>query len=440
MFNSDSNLSASKTPRKTPSRAYGDRFIPNRDSLNTKGSQLFTCSNENSAPDTNTLSQEFNSQLAQSLFQGDDINSKFLAFKTKAPKPTEEHQNNLRVLYTQNKVQSAAQKVTRYISSTPERILDAPDLLNDYYLNLLDWSCNNVLAIALGGVVYLWNSSAGSIDQLCECKLEGEVITSVKWMADGSFIAIGTSLNDVQLWNVEKKKQVRSMKGHQARVGALAWNQHVLSSGSRDASIINHDVRIAQHNIATLQSHTQEVCGLSWSIDGSQLASGGNDNKCIIWDVNSTSPKFVLEDSCAAVKALAWCPFQKNLLATGSGTADRHIRFYNTLTGAVVNTIDTKSQVCSLVWSKTEKEILSSHGFSQNQLTVWKYPTMVKVGELTGHTERVLHTALSPDGTTVVSAAADETLRFWKVWDAPKKAPRRSPAKTTSSRINMNIR
>lgn len=41
---------------------------------------------------------------------------------------------------------------------------------------------------------------------------------------------------------------------------------------------------------------------------------------------------------------------------------------------------------------------------------------MVKVAEFTGHTSRVLHLAQSPDGTTVVSGAADETLRFWRVF------------------------
>jgi WD40 repeat protein len=41
---------------------------------------------------------------------------------------------------------------------------------------------------------------------------------------------------------------------------------------------------------------------------------------------------------------------------------------------------------------------------------------MRKIADLRGHTSRVLHLALSPDGTTVASAAADETLRFWKVF------------------------
>lgn len=38
---------------------------------------------------------------------------------------------------------------------------------------------------------------------------------------------------------------------------------------------------------------------------------------------------------------------------------------------------------------------------------------MMKLAELTGHTSRVLQIAMSPDGSTVMSAAADETLRLW---------------------------
>ncbi len=63
-------------------------------------------------------------------------------------------------------------------------------------------------------------------------------------------------------------------------------------------------------------------------------------------------------------------------------------------------------------------ELVTSHGFSQNQLTVWKYASMARMAELKGHSQRVLQLAQSPDGTTVVSGGADETLRFWKVFDS----------------------
>ena len=141
-----------------------------------------------------------------------------------------------------------------------------------------------------------------------------------------------------------------------------------------------------------------------------------------------------LNDHRAAVKALAWCPFQNNLLASGGGAADRCIKFWNTHNGVCLNSVDTNSQVCALQWSKHEKDLLSSHGFSQNQLCLWRYPSLGKMAELRGHTSRVLHLAQSPDGYTVASAAGDETLRFWQVFGIPGNSSKQlTRTKTTQS-------
>lgn len=126
-------------------------------------------------------------------------------------------------------------------------------------------------------------------------------------------------------------------------------------------------VRMRQHVTARLSAHSEEVCGLKWSPSGRQLASGGNDNLLYIWDAaalptssTAQSPRpsthslsfsaaqpwlHRLEAHTAAVKALAWCPFQANLLASGGGTMDRCIRFWNTHTGSCINSVDTGSQV-----------------------------------------------------------------------------------------------
>lgn len=409
-----------KAGAKTPSRG-SDRFISCRTGMDSSKINFGLKENDNPAAEEMYASpskEEYKSTLANTLFSGNNAKkgAKVLAFRNKAPAAPEGYQNSLKVLYSQNKAQGIKKKSMRHIPQAPERILDAPELLDDYYLNLLSWNQNNILAIALGYTVYLWNASDGSITELLTAEDPDHHITSVDWIQDGNYLAVGTNGADVQLWDTEAIRQVRCMKGHRARVGALAWNQHILSSGSRDSTIINHDVRIAEHRVASLEGHTQEVCGLKWSPDGTQLASGSNDNLLNIWDVNQAAPKFSLDHHTAAVKALAWCPWQPSLLASGGGTADRSIRFWNTQTGACLNSIDTKSQVCSIQWSVNQKELVSSHGFSQNQLIVWKYPTMAKVAELTGHTSRVLHMALSPDGETIASAAGDETLRFWKIF------------------------
>ncbi len=54
----------------------------------------------------------------------------------------------------------------RVLPKSPERVLDAPDLVDDYYLNILDWSKTNVVAIALRDQVYLWTAHTAEITRL----------------------------------------------------------------------------------------------------------------------------------------------------------------------------------------------------------------------------------------------------------------------------------
>lgn len=351
---------------------------------------------------------------------------------------------------------------------------------DDFYLNLVDWSSLNVLAVGLGTCVYLWSACTSKVTKLCDLGPDDSV-TSVSWTQRGTHLAVGTSVGEVQIWDAAKCQSTRKMGGHQLRVGTLCWSGHTLSSGSRDRLILQRDVRVAEHYTNKLSAHKQEVCGLKWSFDGQQLASGGNDNKLYIWSPHSNQPllrcdsplprPYVLcrprsrastrvrwagvslefrgkhasalwfgrhdthgmlrlppdafpvarfNEHTAAVKAISWSPHQNGLLASGGGTADRCIRFWNTQTASALNCVDTGSQVCNLCWSKNINELVSTHGYSQNQIVVWRYSSMSKVATLTGHTLRVLYLAMSPDGQTIVTGAGDETLRFWNVFPGPK--------------------
>lgn len=103
----------------------------------------------------------------------------------------------------------------------------------------------------------------------------------------------------------------------------------------RGGEIIHHDVRQREHVVSSMSAHSGEVCGLKWSLDGKYLASGGNDNMLHIWPAvggqNHSHPRpiYSMNQHQAAVKALAWCPWSNHILASGGGTADRSIRFWN---------------------------------------------------------------------------------------------------------------
>ena len=61
------------------------------------------------------------------------------------------------------------------------------------------------------------------------------------------------------------------------------------------------------HTFTHTHSHTQYL---------SQTQTGGNENFLCLWDAammdyNGAGPRLVLTEHQAAVKALAWCPFQR---------------------------------------------------------------------------------------------------------------------------------
>jgi len=356
---------------------------------------------------SNTDSSAYESTLASAC--GISTNQRILAFKPAPPESSKPI--DLRSQYNRPLKQAATQSAQfrRRIQTAPERVLDAPGLVDDYYLNLLDWSSGNQVAIGLERNVYVWSAESGTVSCLLESPAD-TYISSVKWSGDGAYVGVGLGSGEVQIWDVEEGTKLRSMFGHETRVGVMGWNKHTLSTGARSGLVFNHDVRIAQHKTAELVSHTSEVCGLEWRSDGAQLATGGNDNLVTIWDARSfAAPKFAKKNHRAAVKALSWCPWQLNLLATGGGSNDRHIHFWNTTTGARVNSIDTGSQVTSLKFSNHYRELVSSSGFPDNSLSIWSYPTLVRNVEIPAHETRVLHSCLSPDGQMLATAGKPQT-------------------------------
>ncbi|KAA8917253.1 hypothetical protein TRICI_000591 [Trichomonascus ciferrii] len=419
--------------------AQADRFIPNRQSSHTAKSKVesnpsagttdpcknTSCADSASSSSSTTVinsgssngsSAEYQSSVAEAC--GLALNTRILEFQPAAPQSSKPI--DLRSQYNRPLKPALNAQMRRKVPTAPERVLDAPGLIDDYYLNLLDWSCGNQVAIALEQSVYIWNASTGSVASLME-SANNSYVSGIKWSGDGAYLSIGFSDGDVQIWDVEEQTKLRSMGGHSARVGVMSWDKHILSSGCRDGSIWNHDVRIADHKVSEFNNHVAEVCGLEWRADGSQLASGGNDNIVNIWDARSSTPKFTKTNHKAAVKALAWCPWQLNLLSTGGGSQDKHIHFWNSTTGARVNSIDTGSQVTSLKWSSTYKEIVSSHGFPDNHLSIWSYPSLTKNVDIVAHDSRVLHSSLSPDGQTLATCASDENLKFWKIFEGVSK-------------------
>lgn len=301
----------------------------------------------------------------------------------------------------------------RKIASTPFKVLDAPNLQDDFYLSVVDWSSNYNLAVGLGQALYIWSYHTNQVKKLTEY-YGRNLLSSVSWDPRSDILGIGSKEGEVSLWDGVKEISLRKYYEHCERVGALSIFGNMLLTGSKDKTIVLHDIRLKQSVVKKFETHKQEICGLKWSPDGNYFASGGNDNKLCVFSPKTRHP-LMKQTHKAAVKAIAWSPRRVGLLASGAGTADRTIRLWNINSKQLLQTKETGSQVCNLVFSKHSDEIISSHGFSNNEICVWNSNNFRKIKTLKGHLSRVLYLSMSPCGNFIVSGAGDETLRFWNL-------------------------
>ena len=344
--------------------------------------------------------------------------------------------NNRRIITPENN-----NKLYRKIQKTPIRILDAPNLVDDYYFNILDWGKENIIAVALSNEIYLWNNDNLQTSLLMKYENKdnddmNNYITSLSWMNNGICLGVGLPNGAIQLWDINKKIKLREINAHDDRISCLSWNEYILSSGSRDRYIKNFDVRNRHAEISKIKKHKQEICSLKYSNEGDLLASGGNDNIAYIWDIRNLNNYFIfLNENIynnnykeikpysinnmhqAAIKAMSWCPWKRHILATGGGSKDQSIKIYSCDNNKLLKNIKTGSQVCTLLWNNIEKEIISSHGYNKNQIIIWNYEKNKKICELKGHMNRVLYLTMSPNERYICSGSGDETLRFWEIND-----------------------
>ena len=150
----------------------------------------------------------------------------------------------------------------------------------------------------------------------------------------------------------------------------------------------------------------------------------------------------------AAIKAIAFCPWQRGLVATGGGSNDRAMHFYHTYSGACLATINVHTQVTSLIWSTTRREIAATFGYAQPdhpyRIAVFSWPECKQVVAIPWASDmRALYAIPYPGGPgetatessmgetwysrtkeegCIVVACSDESIKFHEVWSGASKS------------------
>ncbi|KAL6302577.1 WD40-repeat-containing domain protein [Sparassis latifolia] len=349
----------------------------------------------------------------------------------------------------------------------------------------LSWSAHDLVMFGRGKRVHYKNVGSNAnndVGQLCKIKDAHGYLHLLQCGGKDqvNMVAVCTSKGHLQLWDVPTKKMIRSWstKG----VSAMRWNTAVLTVGGLRGAIRHFDTRVKESSKMKEQAkkvtrHQAKICSLAWSEGGKLFASGDEAGLVHIWDVRKNVPldvgdlvqrrKRMLH--AGPVQALAWCPWQTKILASGDAAPDGNnvVRIWNvenmndsspSRLSRYPDRLEVDAQVTSLHFSTQCKELVSTHGPGKvtpspqpaqpnqrndlntstelgtskisNSVVVRSYPTLGDVVTKMAGTKGIAGSVLSPNGQRIALAVPEKNLiEIWDIWG--KQIPLRRTASLT---------
>ena len=245
-----------------------------------------------------------------------------------------------------------------------------------------------------------WHLPEGSLARLGKGTIEAAAFSP-----DGQMLAVAGSIG-IWLYDVATSRELALLTGHTSGVGSVSFSPDgsLLASGSGDGTVILWDIW-SESQLATLQGHRWRVESVSFSPDGSVLVSGGSD--VILWDVSSRSQLATLQGSSPVSFSL-----DGSMLASGGWGSD--VILWDVSSRNQLAILQGHTAMVESVSFSADGSMLVSGG-GENEVILWDVSSGSQLATLQGHTDRVWSVSFSPADSILAFGKVDGNVILWDV-------------------------
>ncbi|MCE9530960.1 MAG: WD40 repeat domain-containing protein [Planctomycetes bacterium] len=242
-------------------------------------------------------------------------------------------------------------------------------------------------------------------------------VTTVAYHPEGKILAAGTYAT-VTLIDTVKGEVITKIEGQNNRVTALAFSPKgetlVVASGEpgKSGQIRFYSTNSPLEPVRTVATaHKDIIYALTFSPDGSLVASAGYDRAIKLWSTNAKDEPRILSDHSDTIYALS---FHHNGKLLASASADRAVKVWEIASGKRLYTLsDSTDWLYSVAWSPDGKHLAAS-GIDKS-IRIWE--ANAEGGKLVhsvfAHTQPVTRLVYAKDGKTLYSISEGKNLKSW---------------------------
>jgi len=205
-------------------------------------------------------------------------------------------------------------------------------------------------------------------------------------------------------------KLLRTLEGHNDWVRSVSFDPsgRTLASGGSDNRVILWDWAGGKQ-VRTLEGHQRSVFSVSFDPSGQMLASGDNDNRVILWDWASGKQIWTLQGHWAPVHSVSFDPSGRVL---ASGGNDNRVILWDSADGKQVRSLERGLGGVNSMSFDPSGRVLAI-GCGGDDVILWDCASGKPVRTLKGHQGEIESVSFDPLGRMLASGSRDGTIKLW---------------------------